>query len=95
MDLKLPKKVLSLILLIFNPSQDGFDCFFFHDVDLVPENDHNIYECFDNPRHYSGYIDKFNYNLPYNSIFGGITAYSAEAFEKINGYRLVELFSKQ
>jgi hypothetical protein len=56
-------------------------------VDLVPENDQNIYECFDNPRHYSGYIDKFNYKLPYNSIFGGITAYSADAFEKINGYR--------
>jgi len=66
--------------------KDGFDCFFFHDVDLVPENDQNIYECFDNPRHYSGFIDKFNYNLPYNSIFGGITAYSAEAFHKINGY---------
>ncbi|CAG5081168.1 Oidioi.mRNA.OKI2018_I69.PAR.g9804.t1.cds [Oikopleura dioica] len=48
---------------------DGFDCFFFHDVDLVPENDKNIYECLDTPRHYSGYIDKFNYKLP-NEYWG-------------------------
>ncbi|CBY39402.1 unnamed protein product, partial [Oikopleura dioica] len=64
----------------------GFDCFFFHDVDLVAENDENIYECLEIPRHYSGYIDIFNYTLLYDTIFGGITAFSAEAFEKINGY---------
>jgi len=70
-----------------NTFLDGFDCFFFHDVDLVAENDENIYECLEIPRHYSGYIDIFNYTLLYDTIFGGITAFSAEAFEKINGYR--------
>ena len=25
--------------------EDDYDCFIFHDVDLVPENDDNIYEC--------------------------------------------------
>ena len=25
---------------------DDFDCFIFHDVDLIPENDRNIYECY-------------------------------------------------
>lgn len=38
-----------------------FDCFFFHDVDLIPENDRNIYSCPDQPRHMSVAIDKFNY----------------------------------
>ena len=67
--------------------KDGFECMFFHDVDLVPENDKNIYECLDNPRHYSGYIDKWNYTIPFYYIYGGITAYSVEAFENINGFR--------
>ena len=65
---------------------DGFDCFFFHDVDLISENDHNLYECFDNPRHYSAWIDKWNYKILYGTIFGGITAYTEDAFRKINGY---------
>ena len=28
-----------------------WDCFIFHDVDLVPENDLNLYRCEDQPRH--------------------------------------------
>ncbi|CBY21737.1 unnamed protein product [Oikopleura dioica] len=65
--------------------KDGFQCFFFHDVDLVPENDKNIYECLDVPRHYAAHCDKWNYTLPYNTLYGGITAYSIEAYENING----------
>ena len=30
-----------------------WDCFIFHDVDLLPENDNNIYKCSDNPKHMS------------------------------------------
>jgi len=37
--------------------KDGFDCIFFHDVDLLLEDDRNIYECHENPRHYSAWID--------------------------------------
>ena len=48
-----------------------FDCFIFHDVDLVLENDKGIYSCKSNPQHLSGYIDKFHYKIPYNQIFGG------------------------
>lgn len=40
----------------------NFTCIIFHDVDLMPENDRNIYSCPDNaPRHMSVHIDKFNY----------------------------------
>ena len=38
-----------------------YQCFIFHDVDLVPENDKNIYSCYKQPRHMSAAIDKFKY----------------------------------
>lgn len=28
-----------------------WECFVFHDVDLVPENDHNLYTCANQPKH--------------------------------------------
>lgn len=40
---------------------DSFDCFIFHDVDLIPENDRNIYECYAHPRHLSIAIDELRY----------------------------------
>lgn len=52
----------------------AYDCFIFHDVDLILENDRAIYHCEDQAAlHLSGYIDKFNYKLPYGRIFGGVT----------------------
>lgn len=42
--------------------RDRFECVIFHDVDLLPENDKNIYSCpAGHPRHMSAYIDKFDY----------------------------------
>jgi hypothetical protein len=38
-----------------------FDCVIFHDVDMLPENDRNIYQCQDAPTHLSPLIDKFQY----------------------------------
>lgn len=38
-----------------------WDCFIFHDVDLIPLDDRNLYTCSDQPRHMSVAIDKFNY----------------------------------
>ena len=56
---------------------DEFDCFIFHDVDLILENDKAIYKCIDGvAQHYSGYIDKFDYKLLYKQLFGGITGQS-------------------
>lgn len=39
----------------------SFDCAIFHDVDLIPEHDGNLYDCGDQPRHLSVAIDKMNY----------------------------------
>ncbi|CAH8675223.1 unnamed protein product [Schistosoma rodhaini] len=64
----------------------NFDCFIFHDVDLLPEDDRNSYRCGDQPRHLSVAVDKFNYRLPYLNIFGGAVAFTKEQFVKVGGF---------
>ena len=63
-----------------------YECFVFSDVDLVPMDDRNIYRCFEGPRHLSVAIDKFDFKLPYNTIFGGVSAFSKQQFLTVNGY---------
>lgn len=63
-----------------------YNCLVFSDVDLVPLDDRNLYRCFDNPRHLAVGMDKFNYHLPYNTFFGGVSALSKDQFLKINGF---------
>lgn len=63
-----------------------FQCFVFHDVDLLPEDDRNLYSCPEQPRHMSVAIDVFNYRLPYETIFGGVSALTKKQFETINGF---------
>ncbi|XP_032222456.1 beta-1,4-galactosyltransferase 5 isoform X1 [Nematostella vectensis] len=65
---------------------NNFDCFIFHDVDLIPEDDRNEYSCPTSPRHMSAAVDKFNYHLPYASIFGGAGSFKRKDFEEINGF---------
>ncbi|KAK2180296.1 hypothetical protein NP493_448g04068 [Ridgeia piscesae] len=62
------------------------DCFIFHDVDMLLENDNNIYQCGIRPRHLATQIDKFDYKLPYHSLFGGVIALTGEAFTAVNGF---------
>ncbi|CAF0740355.1 unnamed protein product [Adineta steineri] len=67
----------------------SFDCFIFHDVDLLPEDLRNVYKCGEKPRHMSVAVDKFNYRLLYSSLFGGVTAFSLSDFTGANGYPTV------
>lgn len=41
--------------------QYQYDCFIFHDVDLLPEDDRNLYTCPEQPRHMSIAIDSMSY----------------------------------
>ncbi|KAJ8956602.1 hypothetical protein NQ314_006688 [Rhamnusium bicolor] len=63
-----------------------FDCFIFHDIDLLPEDDRNLYNCPEQPRHMSVAVDIFKYKLPYPAIFGGVSAISKEHFKLLNGF---------
>lgn len=66
--------------------QYDYQCFVFHDVDLMPEDDRNIYSCPVQPRHMSVAIDIFMYQLPYDGIFGGVSAMKLEHFRQVNGF---------
>ncbi|CAF1176776.1 unnamed protein product [Rotaria sordida] len=64
----------------------SFNCFIFHDVDLLPEDLRNVYKCGEKPRHMSVAVDKFHYRLLYSTLFGGVTAFSVSDFMGANGY---------
>lgn len=63
-----------------------YDCIVFSDVDLIPMDDRNLYRCFDKPRHLAVAMDKFGFNLPYDSYFGGVSSLSKKQFLSINGF---------
>ncbi|XP_061195040.1 beta-1,4-galactosyltransferase 1-like [Saccostrea echinata] len=65
---------------------EDYDCYFFHDVDLLPENDYNLYRCSELPRHMSVSKDKFNYQLPYDTFFGGVSAMTKEQILFVNEF---------
>ncbi|KAM6294304.1 beta-1,4-galactosyltransferase 3 [Aegotheles albertisi] len=66
---------------------EEWDCLFLHDVDLIPENDHNVYTCDPwNPKHVSVAMNKFGYSLPYPQYFGGVSALTPDQYMKINGF---------
>ncbi|XP_021359372.1 beta-1,4-N-acetylgalactosaminyltransferase bre-4-like, partial [Mizuhopecten yessoensis] len=63
-----------------------FHCVIFHDVDLVPENDRNLYSCPWQPTHLSVAVDEMHYRLKYELLVGGVLAMTSEQFRLVNGY---------
>ncbi|XP_054263653.1 beta-1,4-N-acetylgalactosaminyltransferase bre-4-like [Macrosteles quadrilineatus] len=63
-----------------------FHCFVFHDVDMLPEDDRNMYSCPVQPRHMSVAVNELDYKLPYRQLVGGVFAIKTEHFFKVNGY---------
>ncbi|KAI3379513.1 hypothetical protein SNEBB_010044 [Seison nebaliae] len=62
------------------------NCFIFHDVDLIPEDDRNLYICGDFPRHLTVSIDTHFHKLQYETLFGGATAFTGEQFVGAFGF---------
>ncbi|KAJ7402903.1 Beta-1,4-galactosyltransferase 3 [Pitangus sulphuratus] len=66
---------------------EDWDCLVLHDVDLVPENDYNLYICDEYyPKHMASAMDKFQYILPYKTFFGGVSALTPDHYMKMNGF---------
>lgn len=51
--------------------EEDWDCLFFHDVDLIPEDDRNTYVCDSNPKHAAIAMDKFGYKYIFSSVNKG------------------------
>ncbi|KAJ8968497.1 hypothetical protein NQ317_014669 [Molorchus minor] len=50
-----------------------FDCFIFHDIDLLPEDDRNLYTCPEQPRHMSVAVDIFKYSKEHFKLLNGFS----------------------
>lgn len=64
----------------------SFHCFIFHDVDLLPIVEMNIYACTIKPRHLCPAINTWRYQLKYLTAFGGAIAMLQKHFHQINGF---------
>lgn len=60
-----------------------YTCFIFHDVDLLPEDDRNIYTCQALPRNF---ITTLNDQTPSPNYFGGVVSILPRLFQRINGF---------
>jgi hypothetical protein len=69
---------------------ESYECFIFHDVDMVPENIKNEYKCdLSYPKQFAISISIYAYSeIDYfrNRYLGGVTAYTKDQYLKINGY---------
>jgi len=65
---------------------NNFDCFFLHDVDLIPMNNNNIYSCPNQPIHMATANEKYGGRMPYGNYFGGVVGINRTHFELINGF---------
>ena len=79
-------RVMNSAFLEAMKQESDIDCFIFHDVDLIPEDDRTMYSCPPKPRHLSVAIDKFDYILPYSYLVGGVFAIRTQHYKLINGY---------
>ena len=65
---------------------EEFDCFVFHDVDMIPRNDHCYYRCHPSRTvHLTNHVNAWNYSEPYPGYFGGCVAISSHQFKTMNG----------
>ena len=64
-----------------------YSCIVFHDVDHIPENDYNLYDCPIQPRHMSVSVSNLGNKKHSPEYFGGSFAVTAEHFKLINGFQ--------
>uniref|UniRef100_A0A6G1SCU9 Beta-1,4-N-acetylgalactosaminyltransferase n=1 Tax=Aceria tosichella TaxID=561515 RepID=A0A6G1SCU9_9ACAR len=68
-------------------------CFIFHEVDLLPLDQRNLYMCSRMPRHLSGSISSYRYRLLYPSLFGGVVSMSRAQYELIGGFSEIQTYN--
>ncbi|XP_063625646.1 beta-1,4-N-acetylgalactosaminyltransferase bre-4-like [Cydia splendana] len=63
-------------------------CFIFHDIDLLPMDQRNIYSCplEKHPRHHAAAVDRLHFKLRSDTMFDGVTAMTLQQFNNVNGF---------
>uniref|UniRef100_A0A182FTZ8 Beta-1,4-N-acetylgalactosaminyltransferase n=1 Tax=Anopheles albimanus TaxID=7167 RepID=A0A182FTZ8_ANOAL len=64
----------------------SWECVIFHDIDMLPLDDRNLYACGNQPRHLSPIVDTLGPKLFYSTLFGGAIAMTAKQFRTVNGF---------
>ncbi|KAK2153163.1 hypothetical protein LSH36_305g03072 [Paralvinella palmiformis] len=90
--------MLKNIGFIESQKHANFDCVAFQDLDVLPENIFNLYQCRDKPRHLMTALDTTDYNQiaghkveqsrmeKGTNLFGGVVLFKSTQFQMINGY---------
>ncbi|XP_062503124.1 beta-1,4-galactosyltransferase 1-like isoform X2 [Corticium candelabrum] len=66
---------------------ETWDCYCFHDVDLMLEDDRCLYTCpKKGPRALAIALDKWNYEIIHKYLFGGIVIMSRQQILSVNGF---------
>jgi predicted glycosyltransferase involved in capsule biosynthesis len=73
-----------LLNIGFKESDTDSNYFAFHDVDMLPLDSDYTYP--DGPTHLASEVEQFNWGLPYDGYFGGVTLFDKQSFIDINGY---------
>lgn len=67
-------------------NEDRICCYIFHDVDMLPLDQKNLYMCTSQPRHMGPNLSTLRFKLLYPQLFGGAIALTREHFDKIGGF---------
>jgi hypothetical protein len=70
----------------FKETEHLGDYFIMHDVDLIPLPGKVDYSYCSQPTHLSAHCSQFNYQLPYQNIFGGVITLTPADFNTVNGF---------
>ncbi|XP_063365894.1 beta-1,4-N-acetylgalactosaminyltransferase bre-4-like [Cydia amplana] len=70
----------------FDQLKDYWECFIFHDVDLLPLDPRILYTCPKYPRYMSTKVFAGDKIVKLTEFFGGVTAMRDHHFQEVNGY---------
>lgn len=88
--LKFNRAMLINIGYVESLKDDDWNCFIFHDVDLLPENEKNFYKCDKQyPKQMAIAVNINSYSdseFFRDRYFGGVNAFTKEQFALINGF---------
>lgn len=63
-----------------------WDCFVFHDVDMLPENDRNLYHCTIMPKHMVVCASNKDYEAAYKTSVSGANSMTDLQIQAVNGW---------